>query len=504
MFILPLPLPLSNSHPLSPLNNHKPSKLSPPRRPRPPTCTLSDHIPSPPSDYNSWSSEFLALCDAQLHLLLSTLPSLSQALLLFRREHPTTGSLEFVPLVVHTRTASTTRRVWISAPGSAARTEVGRASGAPPLLPGGIPARWLLPDYPFSEPGPRALPDGALVVPVEYNGVLAGSLVLQGGEWGPEEVERADVVARSIAMGAALEGKWAASAGRLGVGRGAVESMQALLRRTLHQVRSPVSALVTFGHLLLKKLPPGDSNRALAKNIILQSLRLDDLLGPLDEVTHSLVMSEATVEEDGDGAAVVVDVDKREEYSISKPDKFTKQVSTEGLQLLWLSDVLLPQADVTRLLAEEKELVFHSNIDEDTSAVLAVEKFVREAISNLLDNALKYSPPGAHIGIICVSDELEEDKDNRVEVIVWDTGYGFSESEKDDIWQLGHRGSASILSGSTGSGIGLAFVKEMLDACGAQISLVSPLPAYLDPRPTSETPRTPGSAFHLRFRRPSA
>lgn len=361
------------------------------------------------------------------------------------------------------------------------------------------------------------MPDGGMCIPVEYNGVLAGSVVLCPANpgnhtWTSEDMKRADMVAKSIALGAALEGKWHANAWMLDTGRSLIDSMKSLLTTTLHQVRSPVSALVTFGHLLLRKLPPGDANRALAKNIILEALRVNELLQPLDEAGDAHVLPEALggavpwYQKDMDGETLPQD--GGEVTEVPKPVVYAKEVSTDGLQLLWLSDVLQPQAEISEMLASEKGMIFVAVIDDDSPPVLAVEKYVREAVSSLVDNSLKYSPPGSHVGISCIWSDDEDEKaepNDVVQVVVWDTGYGFSEEEIDEVWEFGFRGSAAVRSGAVGSGIGLSAVQQMLQASGADISLQSPLPADFDPRDVESKDRAsrPGSAFTLRFKRPS-
>ncbi len=131
-------------------------------------------------EYSGWSREFLALCRSQLDLLTDSIAGIVQAAIFFRHEHPPSGALEFVPLVVLSNDAQPDR-VWIST-GSASELEVGSGAAARSReLPGGIPAARLLPDYPFvavDADGGIVLPDGGLCVPVEYNDVFAGSVVL--------------------------------------------------------------------------------------------------------------------------------------------------------------------------------------------------------------------------------------------------------------------------------------------------------------------------------------
>ena len=56
------------------------------------------------------------------------------------------------------------------------------------------------------------------------------------------------------------------------------EKQQDLLDSLLHQFRNPLTALRTFGKLLMKRLQPGDKNREVATSIVRESERLQELL----------------------------------------------------------------------------------------------------------------------------------------------------------------------------------------------------------------------------------
>lgn len=481
----------------------------------------SDEPSSPTNDFHGWSSDFIELCNAQLALLTTSVPNIAQAALFFRRENPSTGALEFVPLVVHSNeTDGLTNRVWISAGAGQTALEDVKDSR---VLPGSIPAEWIFPDYPFtpnSAEGGILMPDGGLCFPVEYNNILAGSVVLWPIDtseadpvsvWSPDDIRRVDMVARTIALGAALEGKWHSTAGMLGDSRALINSMRTIIRTTLHQLRSPVQALITFGHLLRKKLPPGNSNRDLAKNIVVESLRLNDLLEPLDDVGHNFALPEASPNtlswykepsDDVDASRLGMGEQDDPQSRMSK-DTAAKPSDMDGLQLIWLTDVLLPLIETYRLLAGERGITMVADIEEDSPPIIAVQKFVREALNNLIDNALKYSPEGSLVGIRCVMDDSNEN--DAIEVIVWDTGYGFTLEDMETVWDYGKRGTAALRVETQGSGLGLPIVREMLKASEAEVSLQSPIPAKLDPRDISDDERLlyPGSAFTLSFKRPS-
>ncbi|KAA8494338.1 hypothetical protein FVE85_4313 [Porphyridium purpureum] len=61
------------------------------------------------------------------------------------------------------------------------------------------------------------------------------------------------------------------------------------LSRMLQQVRSPLGTLTTFGKLLERRLAPDDLSRDLARNIIVQSERIQSVLMPLDSDRRALL-----------------------------------------------------------------------------------------------------------------------------------------------------------------------------------------------------------------------
>ena len=97
------------------------------------------------------------------------------------------------------------------------------------------------------------------------------------------ETERAQVqaIATSLALAVVLDQRyqWQEAV--------QAESMRKMLSETLHQVKNSLSAVRMFGKLLLRRLPGNDKmNRELAKDILIQSDRLVDLLLPIDSITR--------------------------------------------------------------------------------------------------------------------------------------------------------------------------------------------------------------------------
>jgi signal transduction histidine kinase len=417
-------------------------------------ASVSPYSPLPPRDtrpdapgFSGWSSEFTRLCDEQLELLQTSVPGVATAVLFFRREHPTTGALEFVPLAA----SPNDPRVWI-----AGSTTTRPADSR--VLPGGIPAVWILPDYPYLSRDAQlgfVSSDGSLCMPILFSSMIVGSLVLgrpaevpASTEWESNDVNRVRIVARSIALAAVMEGRWLSAREQVQQDTAVLSSLREVLQSALHQIRSPVTALVTFGRLLLKKLPPGDTNRGLAKSIVLASFRLNDLLAPLDNASANLKLLAAP----GDSA--------RAAKGESEPE------------LLWVSDILAPLEESTGVLAESRDLEFLYDIDDDSPPVMSIEFAIREAVSNCIDNALKYTPSGGMIGL--KGGPCPDDRD-QVEVIIWDTGPGVPVGEQSGIWESSRRGSVGLGSDENGSGLGLFLSKKLVQENGGSITLQSPI-----------------------------
>jgi signal transduction histidine kinase len=94
---------------------------------------------------------------------------------------------------------------------------------------------------------------------------------------------------------------------------------------------------------------------------------------------------------------------------------------------------------------------------------------LREVFSNLIDNALKYTPAGGKVTV-----EVKNVK-NSVEIVFKDTGYGIPMSDQERIFQRHYRG---VQAGGDipGTGLGLAIAKELITSMGGTIEFISPNP----------------------------
>jgi signal transduction histidine kinase len=91
---------------------------------------------------------------------------------------------------------------------------------------------------------------------------------------------------------------------------------------------------------------------------------------------------------------------------------------------------------------------------------------LRQVLLNLLDNAVKYGPPGQTI-----TAGTRASADGGAEVWVDDQGTGISARDKARIWEPFRRLDRAVEAGISGNGIGLAVVHELVTAQGGTVSV---------------------------------
>ena len=106
-------------------------------------------------------------------------------------------------------------------------------------------------------------------------------------------------------------------------------------------------------------------------------------------------------------------------------------------------------------------------MEKDMVEVIGDVQQLRQAFSNLLDNAIKFTLPGG-----CVRVETRRD-DTGVWIRMQDTGVGIPEDELEHIFERFFRGRAHRDSHATGTGLGLALVKTVVDRHRGTINVSS-------------------------------
>lgn len=105
------------------------------------------------------------------------------------------------------------------------------------------------------------------------------------------------------------------------------------------------------------------------------------------------------------------------------------------------------------------------SIPDNFPPVQADKSGLNAVVQNLLENAVKYSPEGAQVA-------LQAQKSNgRLRLTVSDQGYGIPESERKAIFEKFYRVGSEETRRTTGTGLGLYIVQQVVLAHGGTISV---------------------------------
>jgi PAS domain S-box-containing protein len=117
---------------------------------------------------------------------------------------------------------------------------------------------------------------------------------------------------------------------------------------------------------------------------------------------------------------------------------------------------------------ERKELVLNYELPKEGITIEADRARISEVFNILLNNAIKFTPKGGRIGIFFHTFHRE------IEVIITDTGVGIAKKDIPYIFRKFYQDKKTSKQGSE-SGLGLVFVKQIVDLHGGSITIQSDL-----------------------------
>lgn len=117
-----------------------------------------------------------------------------------------------------------------------------------------------------------------------------------------------------------------------------------------------------------------------------------------------------------------------------------------------------------KLLAENSEREFTSSVHLKDRVKLD-ESLIKQVLTILFDNAVKYTDVGSQIDI-----KVEKTGQNLV-ITTSDTGYGISNEDKKKIFDRFYRVDKARTRQKGGFGLGLSLAKQIIDACGGRIDV---------------------------------
>lgn len=125
--------------------------------------------------------------------------------------------------------------------------------------------------------------------------------------------------------------------------------------------------------------------------------------------------------------------------------------------------------------AQEKNIVFTTSVDVDHTHVLWDGFKVREILMNLVGNAFKYTPDGGHIAIDVKELDCARSGYVRIQTQIKDTGIGMSEDYLPTLFDSFSREYNTTIGKVSGTGLGMAIVKNLVDVMDGDICVKSKL-----------------------------
>jgi signal transduction histidine kinase len=116
---------------------------------------------------------------------------------------------------------------------------------------------------------------------------------------------------------------------------------------------------------------------------------------------------------------------------------------------------------------EQQGFTLESRVEPGVPPVSADPDAVTQALLNLMDNAIKYSPANKVVKV-----EFYRQDGNAV-ISVEDRGLGISPREQAKIFEKFYRVEKSLVHDVKGSGLGLSLVKHIVDAHGGSVTVES-------------------------------
>lgn len=326
-------------------------------------------------------------------------------------------------------------------------------------------------------------PERQLVMPLVYTDVVVGLLVAVRLDraWKNEERRHLELVAQSLAGGCVLERRNQWLQRQMIHKRGLQSRQSEVFHNLLHQFRNPLTAVSTFGQLLVKRLDPEDTNQPIATGIVRENKRLRELVTHFDE---AVALGDADLIAESGEQAIAQAASPTGQPALSQsPEQrlLSPQAGAElgrrlTLSAQYLPDVVGPVLAVSEIVSSEKGVRLYAQVTSDTPLVWGEEESLGEVVSNLVDNAIKYSPKGAQVwvqtGVSRVGTESQQGRHYQG-IVVGDTGPGIPAADLERLFERNYRG-VQAAGDIPGTGLGLAIAQSLVHEMQGDIEVISP------------------------------
>ncbi|MEJ2732419.1 MAG: ATP-binding protein [Anaerolineae bacterium] len=146
--------------------------------------------------------------------------------------------------------------------------------------------------------------------------------------------------------------------------------------------------------------------------------------------------------------------------------KQTKDLVSTDASPHQMADILTEVCELFREPAHEKQQRLQVEI-VDRPVIVANRDHLEQIWTNLISNAIKYTPEGG-----CISISLQTDHSKLIGTVA-DSGIGIREEDLPHLFQEFFRSDEAKASGQIGTGLGLSIVKQIIDSYGGEIRVTS-------------------------------
>jgi signal transduction histidine kinase len=152
---------------------------------------------------------------------------------------------------------------------------------------------------------------------------------------------------------------------------------------------------------------------------------------------------------------------------LTRMDRHALRVHPE---LLSAEEIVEQVLEVYEEAAKQRGIELREHIQAPLPPLWADKNHLIQMLTNLVDNALKYTPRGGQVWV--AARQAGTDGREMLEIAVGDTGAGIPEDEQEKVFDRFFRGSNNT-PGSTGTGLGLAIVQELMVQHKGRVTLKS-------------------------------
>lgn len=460
------------------------------------------------------SSEFVALCRAQVALLTQGLGA-SLSVVYLTQELVEGAETRLVPVVAYPETGMD----WQETSSFQLPPAIANQEMSPLLLTDSVPSlteqetrtpnsiadlaadleleMTSIPSDPLETSHSGSLvTQRQMVLPLMHEDVVMGVLVTERSDraWNEWEQSQIHQIADTLALACVLDHRYRWLNQDRRQQRLLEQRQHDILDNLLHQFRNSLTALQTFSKLILKRLVPGDSNREIAASIVREAARLKELSQQLEAATTGLEEAESLP------LSLLPSVEDSQRKVPLLPGTGVLAEAPPGLEPCSIVEVLQPLLASAEAIAQERHLTIDTDLPTNLPPAQANPQALREVLNNLIENALKYTPPGGQILVqVCLLSSQGEG-DSWIEISISDTGPGISAQDLPHIFERRFRG-AQAHSGIPGSGLGLAIAHALIEQMHGEIEVISPARASHRERLAHRSENQPeaGTTFVVRL-----